>query len=307
MKIYLLTCLGFFIANIIYAQQEAHFTQYMFNPNAINPAYTGSRQSLSILALSRKQWVGFEGAPVTHHLNINSPFLNDELGAGLTVMNDKIGPIQQSGLHGDIVYRLKLEKSFLAFGIKAGINLLQGSFANLKIINNQDQNFQNNLPSKILPNFGFGIYYHSDKYFIGASAPRLVKNSVDIQTGSSNLMQITVQNLHYYLIAGYIFNINHFLKFKPTSLVKITEGAPPSVDISANFLFHEKLWLGAMYRSGDAVASILTLQLTDQLRAGYSYDYTISKLRRYNSGSHEIMIGYDFKYKKAKIKSPRYF
>jgi type IX secretion system PorP/SprF family membrane protein len=290
-----------------YAQQEAQFTQYMFNTNAINPAYTGSRDAISVLAFTRKQWVGFDGAPETQTFNINSPILNNKLASGFTLMTDKIGPIQQTGAYADFAYRIKLKDAHLAFGLKAGIDIIQGAFSNLSVINNQDQNFQNNMTSRALPNFGFGVYYHSDRYFVGLSTPKLVEKNVNIKTGYTEHAQIAVQKLHYYLMGGYVLDINPFIKFKPTTLLKITEGAPFSIDLNASFLFYEKLWLGGMFRSGDAFATIVSFQFTEQLRAGYSFDYTISKLRQYNSGSHEIILGYDFRYKKSKIRSPRYF
>lgn len=292
---------------LAFSQQDVQFTQYMFNTNAVNPAYTGSRGAISGVALFRTQWVGFEGAPVTQSINVNSPFLNDKLGIGLTVLNEKIGPLKQTGIFADFAYRIKFEKSTLAMGLKAGADVFQAGFNNLNVINSGDNQFQTNVSSKLLPNLGFGIYYHAEKYYLGFSTPKLVQNNVDVKTGSTAISQVGVHKLHYYFIGGFVQDINPFIKFKPTTQIKLTYGAPVSVDANASFLFYEKLWLGAMYRFGDAVGLLVQFQFNPQLRAGYSYDYTTSKLNKFNNGTHEIMLGYDLRFAKEKIRSPRFF
>jgi len=290
-----------------FAQQDVQFTQYMFNMNAVNPAYTGSRDAISGVALFRTQWVGFDGAPVTQSINVNSPFLNDKLGIGLTVLNEKIGPLKQTGIFTDFAYRIRFEKATLAMGLKAGADIFQAGFNDLNVINSGDNQFQTNVSSKLLPNLGFGIYYHAERYYFGFSTPKLVQNNIDVQTGSSAMSQIEVHKMHYYFIGGYVRDINSFIKFRPTTQIKFTYGAPVSVDANASFLFYDKLWLGAMYRLGDAVGMLVQFQFNPQLRAGYSYDYTTSKLNKYNNGTHEIMLGYDLIFIKGKIRSPRFF
>lgn len=290
-----------------FGQQEAQFTQYMFNTNAVNPAYAGSREVISALTLYRTQWVGFDGAPATMMANVNSPFLNDKMGTGITVINEKIGPIKQTGTFADFVYRIKMEKSALAFGLKAGADIFQGNFSSLNTISQNDEQFQVDISSKLLPNFGFGLYYKTEKYYLGFSTPKLVQNRIDLNTGGSTLSQVGVEKMHYYFIAGYVTDLNPFIKFKPTTQLKFTYGAPVSVDLNASFLFYEKLWAGAMYRMGDALGLLLQYQFDPQFRAGYSYDMTTSKLRKYNNGTHEIMLGFDLSFKKEKIRSPRYF
>ncbi|MES2397768.1 MAG: type IX secretion system membrane protein PorP/SprF [Bacteroidota bacterium] len=292
---------------IMLAQQDVQFTQYMFNTVAVNPGYTGSRDALSVLGLYRNQWAGFEGAPTTQMVNINSPAFKDRLGLGLTFINEKIGPTQQTGLFGDVAYRIKLKKSYIAFGIRGGADFYQVKLTTLNLINGSDQQFQNNVTTKILPNFGAGAYYYTDKFYFGFSTPRLVENEIVNRAGTVNTSQLSGKQIHFYFIAGYVKEINQFIKFKPTLQTKITYGAPVSIDVNASFLFYEKLWVGAMYRMGDAVGALLQFQFSPQLRAGYSYDFTISKLRSYSGSTHEIMLGYDFSFFKEKIKSPRYF
>jgi type IX secretion system PorP/SprF family membrane protein len=289
------------------AQQDVQFTQYMFNTNAVNPAYTGSRGAISGVALFRTQWVGFEGAPVTQSINVNSPFLNDKLGIGFTVLNEKIGPLKQTGIFTDFAYRIKFEKSTLALGLKAGADIFQAGFNSLNVINAGDNQFQTNVSSKLLPNLGFGIYYHAERYYLGFSTPKLVQNNIDVQTGSSSISQVGVHKMHYYFIGGYVQDINPFIKFRPTVQAKLTYGAPVSLDANASFLFFDKLWLGGMYRLGDAVGMLVQFQFNTQLRAGYSYDYTTSRLNKFNNGTHEVMLGYDLSFAKEKIRSPRFF
>lgn len=307
MKKTLLTAAIAVYAAILFAQQDVQFTQYMFNTNAVNPAYTGSRGAISSVALFRTQWVGFKGAPVTQSVNVNSPFLNDRLGIGFTVLNEKIGPLKQTGIFTDFAYRIKFEKSTLAMGLKAGADIFQAGFSNLNTINAGDNQFQTNVSSKFLPNLGFGVYYHAERYYLGLSTPKLVQNKIDVQSGSSELSQIGVHRLHYYFIGGYVQDINPFIKLRPTVQIKLTGGAPVSVDANASFLFYDKLWLGAMVRMGDAIGMLVQFQFNSQMRAGYSYDYTTSKLNSYNSGTHEIMLGYDLSFSKEKIRSPRFF
>jgi type IX secretion system PorP/SprF family membrane protein len=291
----------------VFAQQDVQFTQYMFTPIAVNPAYTGSRDALSILGMYRNQWVAFEGAPKTQTLNINAPVFNDKLGFGLNIINEKIGPTQRTGVFTDVAYRIKFKKSYLSLGIRGGSDFYQVRLSSLNLIDESDQQFQSDFVTKLLPNFGAGAYYYSDDFYVGLSTPRLVENTISPKTGNVITSQLSKEKIHTYFIAGYVKSINQFVKFKPTLQLKLTSGAPVSIDLNASFLFYEKLWLGAMYRYQDAVGSLIQFQFTPQLRAGYSYDYTVSKLRSFVGGTHEIMLGYDFSFYKEKIKSPRYF
>lgn len=289
------------------AQQDPQFTQYMFNLLALNPAYAGSADRVSIKALSRHQWVGFEGAPTTQTLTVHSPFLAQSLGLGGTVMRDQHGPVTQYGLILDVAYRMFLgNDQKLAFGIKGGVNLFQGDFAALHPLESNDQVFQQSVSTKTDPQFGFGVMWYSDRFYLGISSPKLLRTDF-FDVDSLQLVSQPGQRAHYFLTGGYVFNLGTYTKFKPTFLVKAVEGAPLSFDLSANFLLYEKLWLGAMYRHTDAVGALVQYNITNSFSAGYAYDYPLSPLRNYNGGSHEVMIGLDLGTTPKGIRSPRYF
>ncbi len=288
------------------AQQDPQFTQYMFNMLALNPAYAGSAERVSVKALSRHQWVGFEGAPTTQTLTLHSPVWHESLALGGTMMRDSHGPITQYTFMADVAYRIFMGENKLAFGIKGGLNLLQGKFGELSPEMAGDAVFQQNVNTKLDPQFGFGVMYYSDRYYIGLSTPKLLRTEF-FDTDSLAFISEPGQRAHYFLSGGYVFDLGLYHKFKPTFLVKAVEGAPISFDLSANFLFLEKFWLGAMYRHTDAVGVLAQYLLTNDLSVGYAYDYPLSPLRNFSGGSHEIMIGYEFGKLLKGIRSPRYF
>lgn len=304
-KLYIVAIiLGLSFTQNIFAQQDPMFTQYMFNTLAVNPGYAGSRGALNITGLYRNQWVGIDGAPTTQNLYAHTPIINKNMAVGLSIVNDKIGPLNQTMMYGDYSYTIKVtEKSKLAFGLKAGVNIIKGKYTEVDITTPNDDAFATNINYKPLPNFGFGMYYHSERWYVGLSTPKLLENKIEATIDYTKLSE----RRHFFLIAGYVFDINETVKFKPSTLIKVTAGAPVSIDLTANFLFHDRIWLGASYRVSDSFSALLQLQLNDQLRLGYAYDYTLSKLSKYNYGTHEIMLSYDFIFRKDKILSPRYF
>ncbi len=294
------------LSSSMLAQQDPQFTQYMFNLLAINPAYAGSAERASVKALSRHQWLGFEGAPTTQTLAFHTPVWHESLGLGGTVMRDSHGPITQYTFMADVAYRIHMGDAKLAFGLKGGLNLLQGSFAELNPLEQNDQVFQQNVNTKLDPQFGFGMMYYSDRYFVGISTPKLLRTEF-FETDSLAFISSPGQRPHYFLTGGYVFDLGVYHKFKPTFLVKAVQGAPVSFDLSANFLFFEKFWLGAMYRHTDAVGALAQYHITDELTVGYAYDFPLSPLRNYSGGSHEIMLGFEFGNKLKGVRSPRYF
>lgn len=300
------TALGLFLGTALVAQQDPQFTQYMFNLLALNPAYAGSAERVSMKALTRHQWVGFTGAPTTQTLTVHSPLVHESLGIGGTIMRDSHGPVTQYGFLADISYRIFMGDAKLAFGLKGGLNLFQGDFAELNPLVAGDQVFQANVSSKMDPQFGFGMMYYSDRYFIGLSAPKLMRTEF-FETDSLAFVSQPGQRPHYFLTGGYVFDLGLYHKFKPTFLVKAVQGAPASFDLSANFLFYEKFWLGAMYRHTDAVGALAQYHITNDFTVGYAYDYPLSTLNNYSGGSHEIMLGFDFGNKMKGVRSPRYF
>lgn len=288
------------------AQQLPQFTQYMYNTIAVNPAYAGSREVLSIVALGRNQWTGFGGGPQTQTLSIHSPLRNERVGVGLSLINDKSGYENFTYVYGDFSYTIPVgEELKLSFGINAGATYykLADELYNATEVN-QDPYFDERL-DRWNPNFGTGILLHSDRWYAGFSIPRLINHDNNNQTNYAAL-----ETVHYYVIGGYVFDLSNDVKFKPSVLWKYTSGAPVSTDLTANFLFVEKLWLGASYRmNGEqrAFGALVDFQITPQFRIGYTYELPTGEIKPYTSGSQEILLMYEFKYTKNKLKSPRYF
>ncbi len=219
----------------------------------------------------------------------------------------KNGPVTQYGIILDVAYRMFLgNDQKLAFGIKGGLNLFQGEFASLHPLEANDQVFQQDVSTKSDPQFGFGMMWYSDRFYLGLSSPKVLRTDF-FETDSLALVSDPGQRPHYFLTGGYVFDLGTYTKFKPTFMVKAVEGAPLSFDLGANFLLYEKLWLGAMYRHTDAVGALVQYNLTDGLSVGYAYDYPLSPLRNYSGGSHEFMLGLDLGKAPAGIRSPRYF
>lgn len=297
------------LCGTVTAQQDAMFTHYMNNTIAVNPAYAGTRNALTITGLHRSQWVGFDGAPVTQTLTMHTPIAKNKMGLGVSVINDKIGPVKTAGAYADYAYYLKLnDKSQLSLGLSAGLNFMQAGLTDLTIIDQDDVSFKDDISSKLLPNFGFGMYYRRPKFYAGLSAPKLLENNFynNTVTGSVNLAK---EKRHYYFICGGVTKISPEVEFRPTTFVKATPGAPVEADVTTTFIFHKRLLLGGMFRTGDAVGGLIGFYVTPQLHLGYSYDWSYKlETFKYNQGSHEIMISYDFIYKNSeKIRSPRYF
>lgn len=297
----LLTALGFSI-NFVYGQQQAMYTQYMFNGLALNPAYAGSHEAMSLTLLGRVQWVGIEGAPNTQTLSAHSP-VADRSSVGMFLIHDNIGVTNQYGLYGSYAYRIPMANGALSMGLQVGFNHYT---IGLSQINTKggDQNFQANYGGSFLPNFGAGLFYNSERFYAGASVPHIRNN--DLFEGAIQDLDAR-QFRHYFLTAGYVFDLGPSLKLKPNFLVKAVQGAPVEYDINANLLIKEVLWVGASYRTNDALSLILEMLLTPQLRLGYAYDYTTTELQEFNTGSHELMLNYRFSFNKSKILSPRYF
>lgn len=291
------------------AQQLPQFTQYMYNTISINPAYAGSRETLSIVGLHRSQWVGLEGGPTTQTLSVHTPLRNEKIGLGLSFIKDELGYENFNYLYGDFSYTINLtEKTKLAFGMKAGFthyNIDQSLLTDPSIVNDP---YFNDVSNRWSPNIGAGFYLHSNKWYLGLSAPRILNS--DYNKGESGSVDyVSLERVSYYFTGGYVFDLSEDVKFKPAALLKATNGAPLSFDLTANFLFSEKLWLGASYRineSAAALGGIADFQISKQLRIGYAYEYPLSDLRPYTSGTHEVLLMFEL-FKSKRIKSPRYF
>ena len=291
-----------FTAVASFAQQDAQYTQYMYNTINVNPAYAGSRGALSIFGLHRAQWIGMDGAPVTNSFSVNTPINESKIGVGLSVVNDKIGPTVSNNISADISYTIQTSETWkLSFGIKASANMLDLNVSDLNPADQNDPQFQNY--QKFTPNVGAGIYLHSDKAYVGLSIPNM------IQTNNYNDEEVAIYKelMSYYLIAGYVFDINYNLKFKPALMTKLTSGAPLQIDLSANFMYNDKFVLGAAYRWDAAFSGMAGFQVYEGLFVGYAYDSDTTNLKNYNSGSHEIFLRFELFNHLNKIVSPRFF
>jgi type IX secretion system PorP/SprF family membrane protein len=303
------TKLFFFVIMFVtiagYAQQDAQFTQYMYNTITINPAYAGSRGALSVFGLYRTQWVGLDGAPETSSFSVNTPISNSNLGVGVSLTNDKIGPTSENNFSVDLSYTVQTSADFkLSFGIKGTANLFNLDINKLNPESQGDPQFQD-LNNKFSPNVGAGVYWHSDKAYIGLSVP----NFIETNRYDDNDVAIFKDKINYYLIAGYVFDLDkyQYIKFKPAVLTKMVEGAPLQVDVSANFMFIDKFVVGVAYRWSAAVSAMVGFQITDGLYIGYGYDHETTQLQNYNSGSHEIFLRYEFLKNNGKMTTPRFF
>lgn len=292
-----------------YGQKDAQFTQYMYNTISVNPAYAGSRGSMNIFALHRTQWVGLDGAPITNNVSIHTPLRDTNIGLGLSIVNDKIGPSDENDIALDFSYRIPISDDYkLSFGLKASANLMSVDFSKLTYFPGDASFDNNNIDNKFSPNIGLGFYFYSDNTYVGLSAPNLLETEhFDRYAGAGSESYVTKEKLHYYLTAGHVFDLNAFVKFKPSILTKLVQGAPLQVDLSTNFLINEKFVVGVAYRWNAAVSAMVGFQATHSWFIGYAYDMETTRLSHYNSGSHEIFLRYELFNKYDRIVSPRFF
>ena len=286
-----------------FAQQDAQYTQYMYNTININPAYAGSRGVMSIFGLHRTQWVGLDGAPTTNAFSLNTPLNDSNLGLGLSFVNDKIGPTSDNTISADLSYTINTSDTFkLSFGVKASGNFFNLDVNKLNPADPADDNLQA-FDNEFSPNIGAGVYLHSDKMYFGLSVPNFLQD----KKYNDNQYAVFQERMNFHAIGGYVFDISQNVKFKPAFLTKLVTGSPLQVDASANFLFMDKFMLGAAYRWDAAVSAMAGFQVTDGLFIGYGYDRETTNLRRFNSGSHEVFLRFELFNKVSKLVSPRFF
>ncbi|HLF32628.1 MAG TPA: type IX secretion system membrane protein PorP/SprF [Cyclobacteriaceae bacterium] len=292
--------------NMAYPQQQATLSQYMFNGLAINPAYAGSHEVLSASALVRFQSVGVQGAPNTQTFSAHSPLLNNKFGLGLLLVNDKIGVINQLGLNVVYAYRILFSEEqekpeVLSFGLQAGFSSYNAKYTDLAIYNNNDPVFAQDV-KEVRPNFGFGIYYYTHRFYAGLSIPHLVNNIFD----SNNDFQSIVQPNPVIINSGYVITLTRFLKFKPNFLCKIVSQKPVELNFNGNLSFDDVLWVGASYKFNN-LDMLAEIQLTNQFRIGYCYSAPTNGVQQVNFASHEFMINYKFLYPQSGVLTPRHF
>ncbi|SCY07202.1 type IX secretion system membrane protein, PorP/SprF family [Nonlabens sp. Hel1_33_55] len=286
------------------AQQEPQYTQYMYNPSIINPAYSGSTGTLDLFAAYRNQWTGLDGAPETQTLGVNKPLYNERMGIGLNIQNETLGPVKEFNAVVNFSYNIDLNyNTKLAFGVSGGIDNYDVDFSRGTFQDGNDPILSNNIDNRFSAIIGAGAYVYSDSWYAGVSVPDFFTN--ELYNGVEN--SIATEELQLYLMGGYVFELNPNLKFKPTVLAKYQKEYPLVVDISANFLIQDVINVGASYRYDDAVSALAGIHIFDGFFAGYSYDYTVTGLSSYNDGSHEIVLRYTLPQRSEKVNSPRFF
>lgn len=312
---FLLPLVCVFVSTIysLSAQQDAQYTQYMFNTMSVNPAYAGSRGQFSAAALYRSQWVGLDGAPESFTLNLHSPIRNSRLGYGISLVNDNIGDgvVSETYFDGVISYTIDVSlEGKLSFGLKAGGNFLSLDFNGLRNFDAEPVDV-NNIENRFSPNFGLGIYYHTDRFYAGLSAPNVLQTEHfdNSRTDANSVQFLSQERINFYLITGYVFDLGGNLKFKPALLTKVVGGAPLQVDASASFLFNDRFSFGAAYRWDAAVSGLVGFQITDQLMLGLAYDRETTALggTQFNDGSFEIFLRFELLKSFRKLVSPRFF
>lgn len=284
------------------AQQESQYTQYMYNTMTFNPGYTGSREVLSAMALYRTQWIGLDGAPKTMNFSVQSP-LGIHSGLGLNVVSDKIGPVTSTGATVNYSYTILGSTDIkYSFGISGGFNNFDVDYNKLNI--KDPDPYLSGQISQFSPNVGAGFYVHSYNWYVGLSVPQLLKTSFYDDVKATTY----TEKSHIYLMGGYVFDLNPYLKFKPAALIKAVPGAPIAVDVSANFLFSDKFTIGAAYRWDAAVSALAGFQVTNGIQVGYAYDHDTNNIGNYNSGSHEVFLRFDLLSRsKTRLVTPRFF
>lgn len=284
------------------AQQSPHYTQYSYNMNVVNPAYTATNRRTDVNLMARSQWAGVEGAPKTISFSFSFP-AGENFGLGLSAINDEVGPVKEKNLYIDYSYIIKLSNRYydrsLAFGLKAG-----ATFLDVGLLSPNADNDPLNVPvSQVSPNIGVGVFYYTNSFYFGLSAPNLL-NSRHLDK-SDGVISTAFEEKHYFLTLGKVFDISRQVKFKPSTMLKAVNGSPLSIDISANLLYDSFFEVGLSYRLEDAFSGIIGLQINKNFRIGYAYDHSLSNFSNYNFGSHEVLLRFSFN--NRKINSPRFF
>ncbi len=285
-----------------HAQQDPQYTQYMYNMNVINPAYAGSRENLSFGLLYRNQWSGIDGGPETGTFFGHSPIGNN-IGLGLSVIADQIGPVKETNLYADVSYTLKLGGEHrLAFGVKVGATFHDIGLTDIDLIDDNDPFFNQNI-NETTPNIGAGFFYYTNKYYVALSVPNLL-SSVHLD---ANGFKVGSETQHYFLTGGYVFDLSPNTELKPSFMVKSAFDAPTSFDVNVNARFFKKFEIGASYRLDDSFSGLINFNLSPAIRIGYAYDAVSSDIKAYAPASHEVMLLFDLNFSKRVSRSPRYF
>lgn len=289
------------------AQQDAMISQYMSNQNFINPAYAGSHDYATLSGLVRKQWVDFPGSPRTSFISWDNRFTGSNMGLGFTLVNDKLGVTDETKLGANFAYHIPAGKGHLSFGIKAEVSYYNAKLSDLKVWEANDQVYASNIIGRWIPNAGAGVYYYTDKFYAGISTPHLINYIQPSATAAAEIRKTPAYERHYFLSTGYVFNVSDDVYIKPSTLVKYVEDAPLEADLNINVFFLKNFMLGGAYRTRDGLVAMTEIRVLPKLRLGYAFDYPLTKINYFSSGTHEVMLAYDFLRDAMKIRSPRFF
>lgn len=306
----ILLLLILFNGGVALSQQEAMYTHYMYNVMAVNPAYAGYEKLMTATLLHRSQWVSIPGAPRNQTFSIQAP-IGKNVGGGLSFVNDQIGPERNIAIKAFYSYTIRSEEKLkISFGLKAGLNMLHIGLTDLLLDYPDDPTFRSNIESAFLPNFGFGVFAYTDNYYFGFSVPDLIQHDY-LNNAIFSSSDLTLNSKKYYFIGGASFPLSNRVILKPSSFIALsstvndTTNISIETDVSALFIVDNKFAGGLMFRSDNAIALLVGIVLTKELEFGYSFDMLYSnKTDRYNGGSHEIVLKYNFKYKLKRKRSP---
>lgn len=309
-----MACIGI----LAYGQQDAQYTQFMFNKLAYNAGYAGSGETACISCLYRNQWVGVTGAPQTAVLNFDTPLFKNRVGMGVNIVYDRIGVEQRLKASLMYSYRLKIgEEGSLGIGVRGTLWNYRVRFSELEATDLGDTEIPAGNPNSFAPNFGIGVYYSNDKFYLGVSVPHLIETDLDFSdNGAAPTVEVLSQfDRHYFVMGGAIIRLSEKIQLHPNILVKYVADAPFDMDVNANLVFFKKFWIGATYRLGgstqkgfgESIDAVVQYQFNPQFKIGLAYDYTLSELTNFNSGSYEAMVHYCFNYQDRKLTNPRFF
>ena len=311
----LLVFTGLLLPVLSTAQQDAQYTQWMFNKLSLNPAYAVSSDYACASCLHRSQWVGLEGAPVSQSLNVRVPFFKKRAGIGLSINHDRIGPTNSWQVSGIYAYRLDFGNDRkLGIGLQGTIRSYRVKFSETTALESGDGDLPTTDQSRTIPNFGLGLYYYTPKYFVGLSIPHLLEGDLTFFDNGLNNTDFSREEVHAFLMAGVVFDLNDAIKLKPSVLLKYVKDAPFDADIHASLIFYDTFWAGATYRLGgignsfgESLDVVLQLQLSRAFRLGFAYDFTLSKVRDYSNGTFEVVLDYCLNPGNDKLTNPRFF
>lgn len=298
-KLYLLIAIGLLGIGVATAQQDEQFTQFMYNKTFYNPGHAGSNEAPCFTLISRNQWLGIEGAPKTQMLSFNMPLFNQRVGAGANIVRQTIGITETLFAEAVYSYRIRIGRGHLGMGLMGGVRFFKVNYSEAEAI--QPTSIDNAIPadlqSKYLPNFGAGLYYSSQKFFIGASVPHILQNSIDFSDIDQNVSR---EVRHFYIMGGFLLDLGDKVQIQPQTLLKYVKGAPFDADVNLNLIFSDRVTTGISYRLGgskrtgigESLSLVMGIQVSDPVLFGISYDYTLSELNKFNNGTIEGVFRY---------------